>query len=171
MRSSVMSQKSFLLLISLLFFYAIPVLAKQSSWVESEKIGEFAIGLSEKSLKKKLNCKFKRNKEIHWEADGLYHQAWHCKASGIRFSMISERKGGRKKVDNIIIMAPSKLKTKRGIEIGSTEKQVIQAYKDVKDAKSSVAKEVFVAGSVYGGLFFSFQDGKVTSIMLGAGAE
>ena len=138
---------------------------------ESEKIGEFSEGMSAKKLKKKLHCAFKLDKEIMTEADGLYHQTWDCPALGIRFDMSSGRKGGDKTINQITIVAPSQLKTGRGIQIGSTEQQVIKAYNDVKDVQGTVPHETFVAGSVYGGLFFQFKNGKVDSIMLGAGAE
>lgn len=166
-----MSKRKFSLLIFFLFFCVVPVMAEDSSWLETEKIGEFSTGMSEKVLKKKLICDFKRGKEELWGADGLYHQTWDCHAAGISFELSSGRKGGNKIIDRITIMAPSKLKTKRGIQIGSSEQQVIQAYNDVKDVQGTVPKESFVAGSVYGGLFFDFKNGKVTSIMLGAGAE
>jgi hypothetical protein len=145
--------------------------AEEYSWLDSEKIGNFSTGMSGKDIHKQLTCAFKYGKEEVWEADGLYHQSWDCPASGISFEMSSGRKGGNKNVDRISITVPSKLKTKRGIGIGSTEQQVIQVYNDVKDVQGTVSKEVFIAGSVYGGLFFYFKDGKVTSIILGAGAE
>jgi hypothetical protein len=166
-----MSKKVFL---AFMFFLLFPVFVnaeEESSWLESEKIGEFSTGMKEQVLKKKLACNFKRGKEELWGADGLYHQSWDCLAAGISFEMSSERKGGKKSIDKIIVKAPSKLKTKRGIQIGSSEAEVIQAYNDVKDVQGTVPKETFVAGSVYGGLFFDFQDGRVSSIMLGAGAE
>ena len=166
-----MFKKSFSLLIFSLFFFVAPLMAEETSWLDTEKIGEFSTGLSEKILKKKLACDFKRGKEELWGADGLYHQTWDCAAAGISFEMSSGRKGGSKIIDRITIKTPSKLKTKRGIQIGSSEQQVIKAYNDVKDVQVTVPKESFVAGSVYGGLFFDFKNGKVSSIMLGAGAE
>jgi hypothetical protein len=70
-----------------------------------------------------------------------------------------------------MISTPSTLKTQRGIGIGSREQAVIQAYQHEKDAEATMPTEVFVAGSVYGGLMFQFQNDQVISIFLGAGAE
>lgn len=155
----------------LLFFSVAAVMAAEHSWLDSEKIGEFSTGMSDKSLKKKLNCAFKLGEDTMWGADGLYHQTWDCPTVGISFDMSSGRKGSGKTINQISIAAPSKLKTKRGIQIGSSEQQVIKAYHDVKDAQGTIPHEMFVAGSVYGGLFFQFKNGKVESIMLGSGAE
>lgn len=157
--------------IFVLFFWVTPVPAEESSWLDSEKIGEFSTGTSEKVLKKKLNCAFKLGEDTLWGADGLYHQSWECPALGISFDMSSGRKGSGKIINQISIAAPSKLKTRRGIQIGSREQQVIKAYQDVKDVQGTIPHEMFVAGSVYGGLFFQFKNDKVESIMLGSGAE
>ncbi|KIM12908.1 MAG: hypothetical protein KU38_03030 [Sulfurovum sp. FS08-3] len=161
------------LLLSLFFlFLSTPLFAaEESSWLESETIGDFSMEMEEKSLKEKLICDFKRDKEQWWGADGLYHQTWSCPSRGIDFDMSSQRKGGSKIITRITITAPSQLKTKRGIGIGSSEQEVIRAYNNVKESQATRPKETFVAGSVFGGLFFDFQNGKVVSIMLGAAAE
>jgi len=159
--------------LSILFLFLVTTLAiaEESSWLKGEKIGDFFIDMDEKTLKEKLTCDFKRDEEQLWGADGLYHQTWNCQSKGISFDMSTNQKGGSKTITNITIKSPSLLKTKRGIHIGSSEQEVIQAYHDVKDIEATVPKETFVAGSVFGGLFFDFQNGKVVSIMLGAAAE
>ncbi len=162
-----MSKKIFLFL----FFSVTAAMAAEHTWLDSEKIGEFSMGMSDKNLKQKLNCAFKLGEDTMWGADGLYHQTWDCPSLGISFDMSSGRKGGKKIINQISIAAPSKLKTRRGIQIGSSEQQVIKAYQDVKDMQGTIPHEMFVAGSVYGGLFFQFKNDKVESIMLGSGAE
>lgn len=79
----------------------------------------------------------------------------------------------------ISITAPSTAKTSRGIGIGSTWAEVDAVYSPFKgqglnpDEGEPVTwgPEQIIVGSVYGGTFFSFEDGKVTSIFVGAGAE
>jgi hypothetical protein len=154
-----------------MFFLTEMVMADEGLWLESEKIGEFSQGLSEKVLKKKLHCAFKLGEDTMWGADGLYHQTWSCPALGISFDMSSEGKRRNKVINQITIFAPSRLKTRLGIQIGSSEKQVIKAYNKVKDVQGTIPQETFVAGSVYGGLFFQFKNAKVESITLGSGAE
>jgi hypothetical protein len=166
-----MSKKIFLLLIISLMINITPVAAEEFSFLNQEKIGDLSLGQSEQVVKSKLHCPLKRGPDTLWEADGIYHQTWDCYDAGISFDMVSNRKGGTKTIASITISTPSKLKTKRGIQIGDSEQAVIQAYQNEKDEEASRATEVFVAGSIYGGLIFQFQNGKVESIFLGAGAE
>jgi hypothetical protein len=59
----------------------------------------------------------------------------------------------------------------RAVGIGSTHAEVEQAYGPERDATSSEKPTVFVAGALYGGLVFSFDQGRATGILLGAAAE
>ncbi len=84
--------------------------------------------------------------------------------------MTSNKKRGRKLIESISVSAPSTLRTKRGIMIGSTAAQVMKAYKRQLNKESSDAGS-FAAGSIYGGLIFKFERSKVALILLGAAAE
>jgi ribose 5-phosphate isomerase len=67
--------------------------------------------------------------------------------------------------------APCDLRTWLGIGIGSTYEQTVKAYKDYIDKEMS-DKARIVAGSIYGGVIFSFDSkGKVNGIFIGAAAE
>jgi hypothetical protein len=165
-----MLKKSFLV-IMLLLVMAIAGAADEFSLLNEEKIGDFGLGLSEKDLKGKIPCPLKRGKEDLSEVDGNYEQLWDYPACGLSFYMSSEKKGGSKTISSITVTSPSKLKTKRGIQIGDSEQAVIQAYQHEKDAESTVPTKEFVAGSIYGGLIFQFQNNQVISIFLGAAAE
>ena len=166
-----MSKKLVPIMMLFLLNTMMPVLADEFDFIKTEQIGELSLGLSEKSLKNKLHCAFKRDEDIEWAADGAYHQTWHCKEAGLSFDMVSNHKGGNKTIASITVTAPSTLKTKRGIQIGNSESAVTKAYQKERNAEDSQPKQLFVAGSVYGGLMFEFKNDKVESIFLGAGAE
>lgn len=166
-----MSKKFISLLIIFILFHITAAVADEFELLNKEKIGDFSLGMTEKDLKGKIPCPLKRDKETLWGADGMYHQSWDYPACGISFGMSSDKKGGKKSIERITITPPSTLKTKRGIGIGSSEQDVIQAYQKEKDTEASKPKEVFVAGSVYGGLIFDFKNDKVVSIFMGAAAE
>lgn len=165
-----MLKKIFLVMI-LLLGSAIAGAADEFALLNEEKIGNFTLGLSEKDLKGKIPCSLKRGKEELAEANGNYEQVWDYPACGLSFYMSSEKKGGRKTISSITVTSPSKLKTKRGIQIGDSEQAVTQAYQHEKDAESTVPTEEFVAGSIYGGLIFQFKNNQVIRIFLGAAAE
>jgi hypothetical protein len=140
------------------------------SLLKNERIGNLRIGLSEAKVKQKIDCKLKREPEKFWGADGAYHQKWKYANCGITLGMVSAQKGATKSIESITISHPSRLSTKRGIRIGSTETAAMKAYRAEGDRESGKS-ETFVAGSIYGGIIFQFQNGKVSQIFLGAAAE
>jgi|GEM_PF-3505493 len=75
------------------------------------------------------------------------------------------------KVSRFTVEAPFAGKTSRGFGIGSSAAEVFAAYAAEIDPSFTEPGSKLVAGSVYGGIFFDFEDGKVISIFVGAGAE
>jgi hypothetical protein len=146
------------------------VVKDEFSLLRNERIGNLQIGLSEAKVKQRINCTPKREPERLWGADGAYHQTWKYVDCGITLSMVSEKKGAPKSIESITLNSPSRLSTKRNIQVGSSQKAVMKAYKSEWNRETSGA-DLFVAGSIYGGLIFQFQNGKVTQIFLGAAAE
>jgi hypothetical protein len=136
-----------------------------------EPIGKLRLGLSEGEVKKAIPCTRKRGPEQLWGADGAYHQEWVYADCGITLGMVSEKTGAPKEVESITVVSPSDLSTKSGIRIGSTEQEVMKAYASHWNKEDSTPSTSFVAGSVYGGLMFDFDAGKVSRIFLGAAAE
>jgi hypothetical protein len=139
--------------------------------LKEERLGELRLGLTEKEVKAKISGKLQKGQEEYWAATGDFVQEWDYPDCGLTLNMSSAGKGGKKTVSTILVKSPSLLRTKRGIGIGSTEQEVAAAYGDCQDKEMSETGRSFVAGSVYGGVIFSFENGRVTSIFLGAGAE
>lgn len=139
--------------------------------LRTERIGALRIGLSEGEVIKRIHCILKRGPEELWDADGAYHQKWEYVGCGITLGMVSEKKGTPKLVESILLVNPGILKTKRGIRIGSTAQEVMKAYKSQWNREDSTIFGCFVAGSIYGGILFNFENGKVSRIYLGAAAE
>ena len=129
-----------------------------------------------------------KGENVEWEALGEYVQEWRYPDQGFTLQLSSEEKDGAKTV--IIIKADKtcKLATARGIRIGSTWAELLKAYGDVwereqgeapgkpADAKAIAAavdhpQDTFVAGTIYGGVIFTLEKGRVTEIFIGAGAE
>ena len=139
--------------------------------LRTERIGALRIGLSEGEVKKRIHCILKRGPEELWGADGAYHQKWEFVGCGITLGMVSDKKGAPTLVESVSLVNPSILKTKRGIRIGSTAQEVMKAYKSQWNREDSKTFGCFVAGSIYGGILFNFENGKVSRIFLGAAAE
>ena len=145
--------------------------ADEFALLKEEQIGNLRMDLSEKEVKKRIDCQLKRGPEEFAEYDGQYHQSWEYPDCGITLGMVSEKKGHSKSIDYIEVTSPCTLQTKRGIRIGSTEQEVIKAYGRDRSAENSKPGEYFVAGSIYGGVVFDFHNGRVSKIVLGATAE
>lgn len=153
------------------FMYSTSFAADEFALLSKERIGNLRIGLSEEEIKKTIHCPLKRGPDVLWGADGAYHQKWEYSDCGITLDMASDKEGAPKLIESITLLSPSTLSTKRGIRIGSTKQDVMKTYKPYWNREDSKHFGGFVAGSIYGGLMFTFENDKVSRIFLGAAAE
>ncbi len=149
----------------------VPAHAAEEFLSEREALGGIKIGQKAAEITAHAGEPDNKGKDTEWEAIGEWVQEWDFKTQGLTLNMASATQGGVKAVLSIAAEAPCKLATVRGIHIGSTMAEVARAYGDVHDKEMSVPGETFVAGSVYGGVIFTFTDGKVSQIFIGAAAE
>ncbi len=117
-----------------------------------------------------------KGKDEMWGAIGEFVQTWAFPSKGISVDMASPKLSGKKRAYSITLERNSKLKTGRGIGIGSSKAEVIATYKDLSTNDEDNqgffdGQDVYILGSVYGGIVFSFENGKVSKIFLGASAE
>jgi hypothetical protein len=136
-----------------------------------ELLGKLHLDLPANAVKQIIPGQPTPGPEELWGADGEFHQEWHYKAGGITLGMVAKQKGGPQAIWSMTITSPSTLQTQRGIGIGSTEAEVVKAYGPFRNTEESKPGELFVAGSLFGGVMFDFQQGKVTRIFIGAAAE
>lgn len=139
--------------------------------MQVERLGEFKIENSASSILKILGNPQKQSKNVFSEVDALYHQFWYYPKQGITFTMVAENEGDNPKVAAIKVTSPSRLTTDRGITIGDWYNKVVRVYGQCRDQENSVLFKRLTAGSIYGGLIFSFRNGRVVEIFLGAAAE
>ena len=105
------------------------------------------------------------------EATGHFVEDWVWQGPGVSLTLgAPDMKAPVDQILSVTVRAPFDQKTAEGIGIGSSEEDVIKAYGHVRDPLSRPG-ELFIAGSVYGGAFFTIEQGKVVGIFLGAGAE
>jgi hypothetical protein len=139
--------------------------------VQYESFGKLSFGQKAESVTALFGKPESKGKDTLWEATGEWVQEWRYTAQGLRLNMASDKKSGAKTVATITATAPCPLATARGIRVGSSMAEVTKAYKNVQDKEMSDPGKSFVAGSVYGGVIFSFKEGKVSQIFVGAAAE
>ncbi len=140
-------------------------------WMDKEALGKIKLGQKAAEVTALIGKPDSKGKDVEWDAIGEWVQEWSFKAQGLTLNMASKSKAGAKTVLTITAAAPSKLATARGVHIGSTIAEVTKAYGKVQDKEQSVPGKTFVAGSVYGGVIFTFTGGKVSHIFIGAAAE
>jgi hypothetical protein len=139
--------------------------------MQLERLGAFKIGGDAARILEILGKPKTKSKTVFSEADGLYRQSWYYPKQGMVFQLAGENKTDKPKIASIRLTRPSKLETDRGIRIGDSYDEVVRAYGRHQDQENSVPFKRLVAGSIYGGLVFSFQNGRVVEIFLGAAAE
>ena len=159
------------LLLFVSFCIGIGSLRAEEKLLEGEALGKIALGKEVDALAALIGQPDTKGKDESWEAIGAWVQEWRYRALGLKLGMNSRKKGGAKTVLSITAEAPCALATSRGIKIGSTEAEVMKAYRKVRNAEESIAGQTFVAGSLYGGTIFTFKSGKVRQIFIGAVAE
>jgi hypothetical protein len=137
--------------------------------MQTETLNELKLGLTKNQVTNLLGIPSEISENELWEADGEYHQTYYYKELGIELDMMGDV-DKLKKINMITITAPCNYRTSRNISIGSTFIEVENAYKSYFNNDFS-DKKTFVAGSIYGGVIFNFENEQVQSIFIGAAGE
>ncbi len=137
-----------------------------------EKIGELSMSSTGADVVAQLGEPTRKGRTDLSEASGEMIQAWHYPDQGVTLGMVVADDKSTS-IGSVTIKPPCTLKTRLGIGIGSTRKEVLDAYGKLRDPEfpSGEQEEVFLAGSIYGGVFFTFKKDVVREIFVGAGAE
>jgi len=133
-----------------------------------ESLGELSFELDGDGVEGVLGKPSKRSPVVAEEAEGLFVSTWLWPKQGIEIRMAAESKGGPFRVSSMVARAPSKRRTSKGIGLGSTPEAIEEAYGKTLTHVEETSVRV---GSMYGGLHFELEDGKVRSIFIGASAE
>lgn len=154
---------------------AIPVVAAEKdpfALMAAEQLGSLKLGLPVAQLKLPAGCgRPQKDQEQVWGADGEYHQSWEYKACGLKLGLVREKTNLPQQIFSLTVFAPSALRTRKGIGIGSTAQAALKAYAQDYNAQESKKDQTLVMGSIYGGLIFFLKAGKVKEIFIGAAAE
>jgi hypothetical protein len=140
--------------------------------IDIETFGDVKIGQPHVKTIEAIGQPDKKSKKEEWAADGQLHTDWSYTSKGLTLNM-TFTKGGTDTtgyVFSITADAKATFKTRAGMGIGNTYAEVQEAYKRDIDKESTTTDQITV-GSIYGGIIFSFKDGKVSHIFLGAAAE
>lgn len=140
------------------------------------RLGEASLGWwngkqTAQEIVAKLGEPDKKGARMTEEASGDIVEYWTWSAKGVTLGMTAPNMTDPVNASrDITVRAPFAEKTERGIGIGSTEAEVQKAYAGLLDPNSKPGEQ-WIAGSIYGGVFFTITDGVVSDIFIGAGAE
>lgn len=143
--------------------------------MKKESFGSFKLTMDSTDLFRLFGSPDVMSKEQFWGADGGFHSSWEYNELGVvvgmnRIEEDANKQPHHKISDRIRLISSSKLKSKRGIGIGSTQEEVLKVY--AKAIEHTVPeKDYLIAGTVYGGLMFKIENNRVSEIFLGAMAE
>jgi hypothetical protein len=137
----------------------------------TEQIGPLRIGLKGDRVIELLGSPKSKGAPVRSEVDGLDHQTWRYPARGVTLDMVFAADEESPAIAGLRIGPASALRTQRDIGIGSSYADVERAYAKEKDDATSQPPFTLVAGSPYEGIVFSFENGRVTQVFLGASAE
>jgi len=132
--------------------------------------GWLKIGVDEKTIKAKLGEDCKLSVLGESQVSGFYEEEWLFAKQGIKLIMESENPESQKTVAQFSVMAPSKLKTLKGIGIGSTKAEILSAYHGHINTEEAT-DDTIIVGSIYEGLFFTMKKDIVEEMFIGAIAE
>jgi hypothetical protein len=144
--------------------------ARMDKIYETESIGPLRPGMSDAEVVAAVGEPKERGEAYEEAATGDYVQTWRY-ADGLSVDLLGDSRRGPWHVGGISIAPPSKLKTARGVGLGTPREEAIRAYKDLLSEDVADNEENVVAGSLYGGLFMAFAGAGVDTIYLGRGAE
>lgn len=146
----------------------------EDDWLSQVRIGPLFLGMEGEVVKAALETDWYSGEPVFEAATGLTVREWIAPRVGLSLKMGSAGDDAAPLVESIEMVAPSDLRTDRDIGIGSTRGEVEAAYAAEIDRENQEAADGgdLVAGSVYGGVIFSFDDsGRVSRIFAGAAAE
>ena len=130
--------------------------------LEAETLDGLRYGQTEAEVEALWGAPLERTEPEVWGADGLPHTQWTYDGASLSF--------GDGALETVRVTAPRPGQTLAGVGVGSTAEEVRAAYPDLIDEELSGGDRL-VAGSAYGGLIFTLEDGVVTGVTLGATAE
>ncbi len=116
------------------------------------------LGMSTKQVVTTLGAPASKGPAEEWDAISEVRQTWRYPSKGLELSVSLHYSTKVPQVlRSIRAKSPCALRTKRDVGIGSTIQQVRAAYGSIEEPESSEAGVRFVAGSIYGGLIFTFE--------------
>ena len=139
--------------------------------IGDESIGGLALGMSMDAVFALLGAPDSKGEPEEEAATGDIVTTHSWPARGVQIDGSHTSGDPRITVHRIYVSAPFAGKTLRKIGIGATEAEARSAYADAIDVDNSRPGDALIVGSIFGGVIFDFEAGRVKSVFIGAAAE
>lgn len=146
-----------------------PAVAGPPMTAADENVGPVSLWMPAAEVRKALGPPASRGTWVTEAASGQQVQEWRYPARGLTITMSRASEEEAAQVDRFRVRAPSRDATSRGIRIGDPAEKVRKAYAGLLSSESTSSS--LVVGSVYDGVIFTLERGRVTEIFVGAAAE
>jgi hypothetical protein len=134
------------------------------SFYDDEAIGPLRAKMSDKELIAVLGKPRAKQAPSEEAATGAWVSSWRW--AGASALMVADTKQGPWHARDVSVTASASYATKRGIHVGSTRAEAERLYPRSPDDQQQ-DPNVYVVGSVYGGMLFTFEHDRVVAISLG----
>jgi hypothetical protein len=130
--------------------------------VMGNSFGGIYLNMTDKQLLALMKDPIKQEIKI-WDSDKKKHQTWSYAAIGFETDMVGEL--SNQKVYMVAAKSICKLKTDKGIGVGSSKSDVEQAY---KSSITSNQNGKIMVGNANNAVLFEFENNNVKSIVIGS---
>ena len=137
--------------------------------LEQEELGGLKPGMTGKAVIAVLGKPSSKSKPEVEGATGDVIATWEWKKAAVRAVVADAKK--KPIVRNLQLGSGARLKTKKGVGIGSTLAELDAAYAAVRRPSDDGENRSYLVGTLYDGMVFELADGKVTSVYWGVLAE
>ncbi|NOQ71831.1 MAG: hypothetical protein GQ574_07515 [Crocinitomix sp.] len=140
--------------------------------MKNESFGALKIDMDTATVIGLIGPPTTKTPEEYWGADGGIHNDWSYPNLGLTLGMVvfEDTPEVAKQIFGMTLNDLGKFCTAKNICIGATAEEVKSAYK-VELGNGVLEADYLVAGTVYGGLIFTFENNSLVEMFLGAAAE
>lgn len=157
-------------IIALMLLFTLVSWADKLEISDVQALGALKLQLPESALEAILGKPGREGKEVLEAATGMTVKNRLYPRHGLTVTLGRSDPGGEWLVERFKATAPCQLKTPQGVGIATPVTRLKALYGSLLEKETSSPSQ-WVVGSIYGGVIFNVQGGKVTSIFVGAAAE
>lgn len=148
----------------------VPVMAAAPTLAQVQKLGPLRLKLPITAAEKALGKPSTVSKPHVEEATGRTVQTRTYKKHGLEVTYARDSEYQPWQIERFQAKAPCAWRNPHGVGIGTAMDVVRQKYAPLLEKETSIGNQL-VVGSVYFGVIYAFEEGKVDSIFIGAAAE